>query len=534
MLVWCRLALASVLLVPSSQSARLKYESMLSSVGAGAADLERAFVGVDDRVLLNGHMDSGLVTHPARRESAGVYNHPSETVLLPDTWEPYISGRQKVGNGAYGDVAKFSLSCPHHEVITCAMKVIKDDIKSDKEKYLLNNEMSALTMVTNLLKDPKTRETFNEDMRPYVVSLIAKPTVADGHLFLVSPFFNGGDFKKVMNKQKDYGGKEAMYGFMLHFAKGVAIMHEAGWVHGDLKGENTMISCVGNSTSVGDCHGVVIDFGLSCRTDSPNCGRVGSPLFVAPEVLRRPPSGATPDPKSDIWSLGMMLWEIRFGYYYLPTQAGSLPAIFRKVGTYDQFGVSVPELESEPELDQLLQGMLANDVDKRFDIYEVIRRLTTMAPVKMRSFDKFSATDTVDCLQPDYVGNLQPKSSMRSVVKEVPQGGETIEQGQDVQNSSVSASAIAITGEEWQCCWTAGYFIGKDSHYMTKAGVPCKKGMKVFYDYDNCNSLADGSCSSCWASCCQTRHYYHWLNNKCTDSSAARKRTRHCSEVGNY
>jgi serine/threonine protein kinase len=141
------------------------------------------------------------------------------------------------------------------------MKVIE---KTNQNDEALNNEISALTEVTEYLNE-------HTDMQPYVTSLLANPTVAGNSLFLVSPFFANGEFEDALAEWDEYGGFPAMYGFMLHVAKGVAAMHEAGWVHGDLKFANAMISCVGESKAPRDCHAAVIDLGLACRTAEANC-----------------------------------------------------------------------------------------------------------------------------------------------------------------------------------------------------------------------------------------------------------------------
>jgi tetratricopeptide (TPR) repeat protein len=100
----------------------------------------------------------------------------------------------------------------------------------------------------------------------------------------------------------------------LEACRGVAAAHAAGVVHRDLKPSNLFIEVV----RAGVQRVKVIDFGIS-RTFEGHDGEpeitgrgrlVGSPRYMAPEQLR---SGATLDPRSDVWALGAILYELIAG-----------------------------------------------------------------------------------------------------------------------------------------------------------------------------------------------------------------------------
>lgn len=82
-------------------------------------------------------------------------------------------------------------------------------------------------------------------------------------------------------------------------AQALDAIHAAGWVHGDIKPENTIIGPRGHVT--------LIDFGFASRVHSvPNHIYRGTPDYSAPETL----SGQTAMmPAMDIFSLGRMLWQ---------------------------------------------------------------------------------------------------------------------------------------------------------------------------------------------------------------------------------
>lgn len=116
-------------------------------------------------------------------------------------------------------------------------------------------------------------------------------------------------------------------------AEALSVAHAAGIVHRDLKPENIMITREGRAK--------ILDFGLArrmCRrggsdqtatlTLTQDGQVVGTPGYMSPEQVR----GETPDHRSDIFSLGLMLHEMLSGVrtFQRPTMAETLAAVVKE------------------------------------------------------------------------------------------------------------------------------------------------------------------------------------------------------------
>lgn len=87
--------------------------------------------------------------------------------------------------------------------------------------------------------------------------------------------------------------------------KGFKVLTNLGYIHRDIKPENSLVK--GQTYKVSD-------FGFSCKADI-NCIKkldmiCGTPLYMSPQLLSEQSYTA----KCDIWSLGILLFEIIFGY----------------------------------------------------------------------------------------------------------------------------------------------------------------------------------------------------------------------------
>lgn len=134
---------------------------------------------------------------------------------------------------------------------------------------------------------------------------------ANGHAFIAMEFVDG----RLLSEMIPQGGlpSETIVRLGAQIADALAHAHDRGVIHRDLKSANVAVNDQGPK---------VLDFGIARRTlssDSDGETRPISPsesnavfgtlAYLAPEVLLGEPA----DARSDIWALGVMLWELATG-----------------------------------------------------------------------------------------------------------------------------------------------------------------------------------------------------------------------------
>jgi eukaryotic-like serine/threonine-protein kinase len=199
----------------------------------------------------------------------------------------------------------------------------------------------------------------------HVARVLDVGEIAGGSPYIVMEFLEGEDLEDYIARRGRAPIDEAI-GYILQASEAIAEAHALGIVHRDLKPGNLFLTArADGSTCI-----KVLDFGIS-KVD-PRLARnqaaltsataiLGSPLYMAPEQMR---SARDADSRSDLWSLGMILYELLTGHaaFDAPTVMemcnriqGEQPASIRKVRA------EVPE-----ELEAAVMRCLAKRAEDRF------------------------------------------------------------------------------------------------------------------------------------------------------------------------
>lgn len=140
---------------------------------------------------------------------------------------------------------------------------------------------------------------------PYIIQCLGKDISCEGRkLNLLMEYMAGGSLSDLAGK---FGGaldENVIRVYTRQILEGLNYLHKNGIVHCDVKCKNVLLGSSGN-IKLGD-------FGCAKRllpTDS--CTASGTPLWMAPEVLRNPQGGL--EFASDVWSLGCTVIEMVTG-----------------------------------------------------------------------------------------------------------------------------------------------------------------------------------------------------------------------------
>ena len=169
-----------------------------------------------------------------------------------------------------------------------AIKILKDEFANNEEfKRRFKNESKAIALLShpNIVKVYDVN--FGEKLQ-----------------YIVMEYIDGITLKEYINKQGAITWNDALY-FMTQILKAVQHAHDKGIVHRDIKPQNIILLSNGNIK--------VTDFGIArfsrSETKTLTEQAIGSVHYIAPEQAKGEPT----DEKADIYSLGVVLYEMLSG-----------------------------------------------------------------------------------------------------------------------------------------------------------------------------------------------------------------------------
>jgi serine/threonine protein kinase len=170
---------------------------------------------------------------------------------------------------------------------------------------------------------------------------------ADGQTFLTMEFVDGEDIASLMRRIGRLPADKALE-IARQVCAGLAAAHEHGIIHRDLKPANIMLDGRGRAR--------ITDFGLAgLSTDvRGENARAGTPAYMSPEQF----SGGEVTPKSDIYSLGLVMYEIFTGKR--PYEA----ATFEEMGRLREKSTPVAPSEHLKNIDPLVERVMLRCLEK--------------------------------------------------------------------------------------------------------------------------------------------------------------------------
>lgn len=188
--------------------------------------------------------------------------------------------------GSGGMAVVYKAMC--HRLNRCvAVKILRDDLARDAEfRRRFQTEAQAVAMLSH----------------PNIVS-VYDVSHSDTVEYIVMELIEGITLKQYMQKKGALSWKEALH-FSVQITKALEHAHARGIVHRDIKPQNIMILKDGTIK--------VADFGIAAleSAQEKKTGQaLGSVHYIAPEQAQ----GGTPDARSDLYSLGVVMYEMLTG-----------------------------------------------------------------------------------------------------------------------------------------------------------------------------------------------------------------------------
>jgi eukaryotic-like serine/threonine-protein kinase len=206
---------------------------------------------------------------------------------------------------------------------------------------------------------------------------------------LVQELLEGHDLREELDRHRRLPWRDAVM-LLLPVIDAVAAAHEAGVVHRDLKPENIFLQ-----TSKPVIVPWVLDFGIARITDHvPAVGRLttvgaafGTPTYMSPEQAR---GERDVDAKSDIWALGIILFEMLVGF--TPFDGENYNATLTAIQTKDPMAFG-PLVGIPKDISAVVARALEKDRDDRFsDARAMYRALDKTLPAISTTYSGTAAT----------------------------------------------------------------------------------------------------------------------------------------------
>lgn len=286
------------------------------------------------------------------------------------------------------------------------------------EDIILKRKVAVKILRLDLQKDPKTIERFKREARatselshPNIVSILDVGSDHNRH-YLVMEYVEGPDLEQYIQKNNPIPLPKVI-AIMDQILSAMALAHKHHVIHRDLKPQNILIDKKGNIK--------IVDFGIAVALNQSTMSQtntaIGSVHYMSPEQAR----GNRATMQSDIYSLGIILYELLMGQ--VPFGGENAVAVALK-----HFQETTPSLRKQnPDIPQALENVVfkatAKDPRDRYhSVMEMKQDLDTSLDPSRRNepvFEpKFDPNKDNTIVLPQMDGSVQDTQKIANKDKE--------------------------------------------------------------------------------------------------------------------
>jgi len=252
------------------------------------------------------------------------------------TWG-HLNLLEKVGEGAFGEVYRAWDTRLDREV---ALKLLPAGSARGKRSSPIVEEGRLLARVRH----------------PNVATIYGAELV-DDRIGLWMEFIHGRTLEDMLRSGYRFDPLEVV-GIGIELCRAVSAVHAAGLLHRDIKAQNVM--------QADDGRVVLMDFGTGLDQSSGEAATAGTPLYLAPEVLRGGPATV----RSEVYSIGVLLYHLLTGVYPFP--GGTIADLRRAHQEGTLVDVRDARRDLPPALVHVIRRAMDADPEGRYDACDAL------------------------------------------------------------------------------------------------------------------------------------------------------------------
>ncbi len=250
---------------------------------------------------------------------------------------------------------------------------------------------------------PSSEDAFRFEREAKAISALNHPHIAtlydvgeaDGRKFLVLEYLPGNTLKagiQRLNSEDKPLSFEQIRDYASQIAGALAHAHGQGFVHRDVKSDNILFTAAGNVK--------LTDFGLTKSREGAGLTKLGSAMGTAAYMSPEQARGEEADERSDIWSLGIVLYEMAAGR--LPFTGDYEQAILYAVMNEPHPPVAGFRAGVPSDLEEIINKCLQKKAADRFQhTSEIVQLLTPAAAAAPSPVEKSIVVLPFENISPD-------------------------------------------------------------------------------------------------------------------------------------